>query len=380
MDFSLSHEQADFVAAIRDFCARECGTREQRERLTDSYKDQHSFEIYKKMAELGWLGVTIPETYGGSGGSMLDACLFMEETSRGLAPIGGYSTTLIVAGATSRFGSDEQKAEILGGIARGSVEAIAMTEPESGSDVGSLTTFAERVDGGFVINGQKVFISNAHISDHVLVVCRTTKGDSKHEGLTMLWVPRGAEGMEIKSIDTMGGRETNYVYFTDCAVPEDAVLGEVDQAWTQLMAGLNVERLILAATMLGIAQRAFDDALAYVKERRQFGRPIGSFQSLQHRLAEMATELETARLMTRWVATLTDEDPNRMLPREASMVKLHVTEVTKRVALEGMQLMGGYGYSSEYDMERLVRTALVSTIYGGTSEIQRNIIAKTLGL
>jgi alkylation response protein AidB-like acyl-CoA dehydrogenase len=304
----------------------------------------------------------------------------MEETSRGLAPIGGYATTLIVAGATQKFGTEEQKAEILGGIARGAVEAIAMTEPESGSDVGSLTTFAERVDGGFVIDGQKVFISNAHISDHVLVVCRTTKGESKHEGLTMLWVPRDADGMEVKPIDTMGGRETNYVYFTDCAVPEDAVLGEVDQAWTQLMAGLNVERLILAATMLGIAQRAFDDALAYVKERRQFGRPIGSFQSLQHRLADMATDLEAARLMTRWVATLTDEDPGRMLPREASMVKLHVTEVAKRVALEGMQLMGGYGYSSEYDMERLVRTTLVSTIYGGTSEIQRNIIAKTLGL
>ena len=146
------------------------------------------------MAELGWLGVTIPEEYGGSGGSMLDACLFMEETSRGLAPIGGYATTLIVAGATQRFGTEEQKAEILGGIASGSVEAIAMTEPEAGSDVGSLTTSAERVNGGFVINGQKVFISNAHISDHVLVVCRTTKGENKHEGLTMIWVPRERRG------------------------------------------------------------------------------------------------------------------------------------------------------------------------------------------
>src|SRR5262249_6696148 len=169
------------------------------------------------------------------GGSMLDACLFMEETSRGLAPIGGYATTLIVAGATQRFGTDEQKREVLGGIAGGAVEAIAMTEPEAGSDVGSLTTSAERVDGGLVINAQKVFISNAHISNHVLVVCRTTKGESKHEGLTMLSVPQGAEGMEIKPIQTMGGKETNYVYFTDCAVPESAVLGEVDQAWTQLM-------------------------------------------------------------------------------------------------------------------------------------------------
>jgi isovaleryl-CoA dehydrogenase len=380
VDFALSDEQSDFVDAIRDFCDRECGTQDQRERLTDSYKEHHSFELYKMMAELGWLGLTIPERFGGSNGTMLDACLFMEETSRGLAPIGGYATTLIVAGATNRFGTEEQKDEILGGIARGAVEAIAMTEPEAGSDVGSLTTSAERDGDGFVLNGQKVFCSNAHIADHVLVVCRTTRGPSKHEGLTMIWVPGDAEGMEIVPIDTMGGRETNHLYFTDCFAPADAVLGAVDQGWTQLMAGLNVERLILAATMLGIAQRVFDDIIVYVKERKQFGRPIGSFQSLQHRLADMATELEAARLMTRWVATMTDEDPDRMLPREASMVKLYVTEVSRRAALDGMQMMGGYGYSSEYDMERLVRTALVSTIYGGTSEIQRNIIAKTLGL
>lgn len=380
MDFALTDEQRDFVDAIRSFCERECGTLDQRERLTEGYREHHSFELYERMAGLGWLGVTIPEEYGGSGGSMLDACLFMEETARGLAPISGYATTLIVAGATNRFGTESQKAEILGGIAAGAVEAIAMTEPEAGSDVGALTCSAEAVDGGFVLNGQKVFCSNAHIADHVLVVCRTTRADSKHEGLTMIWVPGDAEGMEVVPIETMGGRETNHLYFTDCAAPADAVLGEVDQAWTQLMAGLNVERLILAATMLGIGQRAFDDALAYVKERRQFGRPIGSFQALQHRLADLATDLEAARLMTYWVASLTDEDPDRMLPREASMVKLFVTEVAKRTTLEGMQLMGGYGYSSEYDMERLVRSSLVSTIYGGTSEIQRSIIAKTLGL
>jgi alkylation response protein AidB-like acyl-CoA dehydrogenase len=380
VDFALTDEQNDFVDAIRNFCDRECGTQDQRERLTEGYVERHNFEIYGQMAELGWLGVTIPEEYGGSDGTMLDACLFMEETSRGLAPIGGYATTLIVAGATKRFGTEEQKHEILGGVANGAVEAIAMTEPEAGSDVGALSTSAAAVDGGFVVNGQKVFCSNAHIADHILVVCRTTRSEDKHAGMTMLWVPQNADGMEVVPIETMGGRETNHLYFTDCEVPADAVLGQVDQAWTQLMAGLNVERLILAATMLGIAQRAFDDALRYVKERRQFGRPIGSFQALQHRLSDLATDLEAARLMTRWVATLTDEDPDRMLPQQASMVKLFVTEVAKRTTIEGMQLMGGYGYSSEYDMERLVRAAMVSTIYGGTSEIQRTIIAKTLGL
>jgi alkylation response protein AidB-like acyl-CoA dehydrogenase len=380
LDFSLSDEQRDFVAAIRDFCTRECGTREQRERLTGGYSEAHSAEIYSRMAELGWLGVTIPEAHGGSGGGMLDACLFMEETARGLAPIGGYATTLIVAGATQRFGSEEQKAQILGGIAGGAVEAIAMTEPESGSDVGSLTTRAERMNGGYAISGQKVFCSNARIAAHILVVCRTTRTDNKHEGLSMIWIPADAPGLRADPIETMGGRETAHLYLDGVEAPADAVLGQVDQGWTQLMAGLNVERLILAATNLGFGQRAFDDALAYVKERRQFGRPIGSFQALQHRLADLATDLEAARLMTHWVASKVDEDPGRMLPREASMVKLFVTEAAKRAALEGMQMMGGYGYSSEYDMERLVRATLVSSIYGGTSEIQRNIIAKTLGL
>ena len=380
MDFNLTDEQRDFVAAIRDFCARECGTAEQREQLTDGYTELHNDGIYKQMAELGWLGLTIPTEHGGSGGGWIDACLFMEETARGMAPIGGYSTTLIVAGAVKRFGTTEQKDRILGNIAKGSVEAIAMTEPESGSDVGSLSTRAERSNGGFVLNGQKVFISNARNADHVLTVCRTTKTDNKHEGLSMIFVPVGTEGMTLDPIDTMGGRETNTVYYDDVEVPAENVLGEVDQGWTQLMAGLNVERLILAAIQLGVAERAFDDALAYAKERRQFGRPIGSFQALQHRFADLATELEAARLMTYWVASLVDEDEDRMLPKEASMVKLYVTETAKRVTLEGMQMMGGYGYSSEYDMERLVRQTLVSTIYGGTSEIQRGIISKTLGL
>jgi isovaleryl-CoA dehydrogenase len=380
VDFKLTDEQRDFVAAIRDFCQRECGTSEQREKLTSNYTELHNDGIYKQMAELGWLGLTIPEEHGGSGGGWIDACLFMEETSRGMAPIGGYSTTLIVAGALKRFGTKEQRDRLLGNIAKGSVEAIAMTEPESGSDVGSLSTRAERSDGGFVINGQKVFISNARNSDHVLTVCRTTKGESKHEGLSMIFVPVGTEGMEMEPIDTMGGRETNTIYYNDVEVSEENVLGQVDQGWTQLMAGLNVERLILAAIQLGVAERAFDDALAYAKERKQFGRPIGTFQALQHRFADLGTDLQAARLMTYWVASMVDEDEDRMLPKEASMVKLFVTETAKRVTLEGMQMMGGYGYSSEYDMERLVRQTLVSTIYGGTSEIQRGIIAKTLGL
>ena len=188
------------------------------------------------------------------------------------------------------------------------------------------------------------------------------------------------DGLEIRPIETMGGEVVNDVFFTDTYVDADRLVGAEGQAWPQLMAGLNMERLILAAMLLGVAQRAFDDTLAYVSEREQFGRPIGRFQALQHRLADLATEIECCRLLTYDVAQAVDANPGKMFPREASMAKLKVTETAKQVALEGMQMMGGYGYATEYDMQGHVRQTLVSTIYGGTSEIQRDIIAKTYGL
>jgi isovaleryl-CoA dehydrogenase len=380
MSLTLTDEQQSFVAAIRDFSARECGTREQRDALTDGGKEVHNDGLYKRMGELGWLGVAISEEYGGSGGGAVDLCLLLEESSRGQIPMGFFGVSMIAGGAINRFGTQEQKQEILSGIASGVVECIAMSEPESGSDVGSLTCRAERQNGGYVINGQKTWITGAHEAAHILLVCRTTRGENKHQGISMISVPADSAGIEIRGIETMGGREVNDVFFTDCEVPAERLIGRQDEAWMQLMAGLNYERLIIAAQLLGVAQRAFDDTLAYVKERKQFGRPIGSFQALRHRLADLATEIETARLLVYDVALKTDANPGQLLPREASMAKLKATETAKRAALEGMQMMGGYGYATEYDMERLVRIALPGTIYGGTSEIQRDIIAKTLGL
>jgi alkylation response protein AidB-like acyl-CoA dehydrogenase len=371
---TLTDEQRAFVDSIRDFCSRETATREQRG------DEPHNPGIYGKMAELGWLGVSIDERYGGTGGGLVDMCLLLDETAYGMAPIAGIGTTFIVAGAYERFGSDEQKEEILGGIVRGATEAIAMSEPEAGSDVGALQCRIERHNGGYVINGQKTWISNAHHADHILLIGRSDRSGSKHEGLTMLNVPTSIEGQEIRGIDTMAGREVNDVFYTDCEVPESALVGQEGKAWLQLMAGLNVERLIIAAQHLGAARRAFDDALAYVKERKQFGRPIGTFQALRHRIADLATDLECCRLLVYDVASRVDADPGAMFPREASMAKLKATELHKKVALEGMQMMGGYGYATEYDMERHVRGALVGTIYGGTSEIQRDIIGKTYGL
>ena len=380
MSLELTDEQSDFVDAVRDFAARECGTREQRDALTDGGRHPHNQDLYRQIAELGWLGVAIPEEYGGTGGGMVDLCLLLEESARGLIPMGGFGVSMIVAGAVEKFGTDEQKREILEGIVAGNVESIAMSEPGAGSDVGALQCRAKRQNGGYVVEGQKTWISEAHLSDHVLLVCRTDREGAKHEGLTMLSVPNAAEGMEIRPIETMGGEVVNDVFFTDCHVPADRLLGEEGNAWMQLMSGLNVERLILAALMLGVAERAFDDTLSYVKEREQFGRPIGSFQALKHRLADLATELECCRLLTYDVAQKVDANPGAMFPREASMAKLKVTETAKKIALDGMQMMGGYGYATEYDMEGHVRATLVSTIYGGTSEIQRDIIGRTYGL
>ncbi|WAZ19232.1 acyl-CoA/acyl-ACP dehydrogenase [Streptomyces cinnabarinus] len=376
----LSDERRDLVKAIADFCRRECGTKEQRDKLTANGQEQHNQRLYEKMAALGWLSIAVPEEYDGAGRGMVDLCLFLQGTAYGRAPISGFGTTVIAAAAYEKFGTEQQKRVVLQGVTRGRVEAISMSEPGAGSDVGALTCRADRAAGGYLLNGQKTWCSNAHFADHILLVARTGQGDSKHQGLTQFMVPTDAEGLRIRGIDTMGGKDVNDLYFTDCFIPDSAVVGAPGQGWSQLMAGLNLERMILAALMLGVAQRAFDDTLQYVRQREQFGRPIGSFQTLKHRIADMATELECARLLLDDVAAAIDAEPDRMFAREASMAKLKCTELAKHVTLEGMQMMGGYGYATEYGMEALLRQTVVSTVYGGTSEIQRDIIGRTYGL
>jgi alkylation response protein AidB-like acyl-CoA dehydrogenase len=379
MGSRLTEEQADFVAAVRDFAKRECGTREQRDALTAGGRETHHPELYGRLADLGWLGACLPEEYGGSGGGLADACLFLEETSYGMVPAGGFVTTVIAAKAYERFGTEQQRREVLSGVVRGEVLSIAMSEPGAGSDVGALRCRARREgDGTWVIDGQKTWISHAHCAKSILLVART--GEDKHGGLTMFRLPADAPGVEVRGIETMGGREVNDVFLTGVRLPADAVVGRVDNGWRQLMAGLNHERLFLAANMLGLARRAFDDAVAHVRRREQFGQPVGSFQALRHRIADLATEIECTRLLVREVALDCDARPDELFPREASMAKLKATEIAKRAALEGMQMMGGYGYTTEFDMERHLRTAVVSTVYGGTSEIQRDVIGRTYGL
>ncbi|MGK9272280.1 acyl-CoA/acyl-ACP dehydrogenase [Williamsia muralis] len=376
----LTPEQADFAKSVADFCQREAGTREQRDALTAAGAELHSEALYKKMADLGWAGILVPEEFGGAGAGNVEMCILLEEAMRGNAPIGGIGPTLIAAGAYQKFAGEQLKKEVLADVVAGESLSISMSEPEAGSDVAALTCRAEKVDGGWVINGQKTWCSNAHFAKSILLVARTDRTGKKHEGLTFFHIPAGTEGLEIKGIDTLGGREVNDLYFTNVRVPDSAVVGEVGGGWTQLMSGLNTERLILAAMQLGVAERSFANTLEFVTERKQFGRPVGTFQSLRHRLADHATEIECTKLLVYSVAQKSDANPQKMLPREASMAKLKATEVSKAMTIDGMQMMGGYGYATEFDAERLMRGAIISTVYGGTNEIQRDIIGKTYGL
>ncbi|BBX00037.1 acyl-CoA dehydrogenase [Mycolicibacterium moriokaense] len=377
---SLTTEQRDFQEAIRDFCARESGTREQREAILDPDEEDQSAVLYKRLADLGWLGIAIPEEYGGSGGTYTEQTILFEELYRGLAPVKALGPTTTVAGCYKRFGSEEQKRDALGAIAQGSIMSISISEPGAGSDVAAIACSAKPVSGGWVLNGQKTWCSYAHRAERILLVARTSREEKRHAGLTIFEVPGSAEGLETRRISTLGGREVNDIYLTDCFVPAENVVGEVGRGFPQIMAGLDGERLVGAAVGIGMAQRALDDTIAYVKERKQFGTTIGSFQVLRHRIADLAIELECARLLTYEVAERLEKGPDPVTTRLTSMAKVKTSEIAKQVALEGMQMMGGYGYATEYEMASHVQHSLVLPIFAGTNEIQREIISGSLGL
>jgi len=243
-----------------------------------------------------------------------------------------------------------------------------------------LRTRAEKRDGKWILNGQKTWITAAHLADHLLVLTRTDSDAGKHHGLTLLYLPTDSPGLDIRPIQTMDGHTVNDVFFTDVSVPVANVIGGIGDAWHRLMRGLNVERLIIAAMSLGAARRSLEDTIAYVRTREQFGKPIGAFQAVRHSIADLATEIEHCRAFVYHVAEQIDAGLEDQLAREGSMAKLKCTEVAKAVALEGMQLMGGAGYTVEYGMEMQVRKALAPPIYGGANGIQREIIGKSFGL
>ncbi|GLZ48141.1 acyl-CoA dehydrogenase [Actinomycetospora sp. NBRC 106375] len=376
----FSAEQQGFAREIRAFCARECGTAAQRDALTAGGTDHNSPDLLRRFGELGWLGISLPAEDGGVGGSFVDETLFIEEASRGQAMIDAYCTGLTAAQTYLHWGDADQRRTVVETLCAGGIEAIALSEPDAGSDLGSARLRARLEGDEYVIDGQKTWTSAAHLAQHVLVLTRTDTTGGKHDGLTLLTVPGDAPGLEIRGIDTMGARVVNDLFFTGVRVPASAVVGTAGNAWKQLMRGLGVERVIIAAMQVGAAERSLDDLLAYVTRREQFGRTIGSFQAIRHRIADLATDVAVGRAFLYDVADRIDAGEEGDLARDSSMVKVRATETAKHVALEAMQMMGGYGYAREYGMERQVRAALAPPIYGGTNEIQREIISRSLGL
>lgn len=377
----FDNDQLDFARSVRDFCEAEVGTRDKRNKYSENGTLIHNAELFGKMADLGWAGIAIPEEYGGTGGGLVEQCLFFEETSRALAPVEAAASSQLVAQTLLKYGSEQQKKERLPQIATGKAMSLSLSEPEAGSDASNVTCRADRTEDGYVVNGQKTWASYAHLVDRVLLVVRTARDPQRrHYGLTMLDIDPRSPGIEVRGIPTLGAREVNDIYLTDFRADDSAVVGTEHEAWTQVMCGLNSDRIIIAAQGVGNALRAIADVRQFLAERSQFGRSLSTFQALRHRLADLAAETEAVKALT-YVAAFRVQ--NRLgsdteLSRLTSMAKLRSTENARNVALNGIQMLGGYGYTTEFDMEHIVRHTIAATIYGGTSEIQRDIIARTM--
>lgn len=382
MDFSLNEEQI----AIRDTC-REFAEQEIKpiaEELDATGK--FPYELIRKMGELGLLGLPFPEEYGGAGADFLSYCIAIEEISRGDVSVGITMEAHTSLGASPfyLFGSEEQKERFLVPLARGEqLWAFGLTEPGAGSDSGSTQTRAVLRNGQWHINGSKAFITNAgtEITGGVTITAITgTQSDGRKE-ITNIIVPKGTPGYIIgNAYKKMGWKasDTRPLSFEDCVVPQENILGQRGEGFKQFMQILDGGRVAIAALSVGLAQACLDEALSYAKERKQFNKPIGSFQAIQFKLADMDMEIELARLMYYKAAWLHMQD--KPFAREAAMAKLFASETAKRAADQAVQIHGGYGFMDEYPVSRYWRSVKVNEIGEGTSEVQRMVIAKHLGL
>lgn len=379
-DFTPTEEQRDIVDAVRSMLDRVC---------TDEYLRRHDeaeeypYELYAELAGMGLLALPFPEEYGGLGRGLLDFALVAEEIGRkGYDLAAVYGIPIFNALTVLRHGSEAQRRHFIPELIAGRVRfAVSITEPGAGSDAGSMRTTARRVEGGWLLNGEKVFTSGAAVDGTVIsVYCRTDPEASRQQGLGLLLVDNTARGLEIRPLRTLGRHmlPTTQLVFQDCFVPEDRLVGEPGDGWACLLGGLQLERIVTSCAYVGNAQTVVDEALAYAKEREQFGRRIGDFQAIAHMLADMQTEVDAARLLTYRAAWVLDQGRDALL--EISMAKLFGSEAFLRVANSGMQILGGYGYTMEMPMQRHLRAARGSTITAGTSQIQRDAIARRLGL
>ena len=380
MDFQLTEEQIMIKNMVRDFAEKEIAPRAEEIDVTD----QFPADIFKRMGELGLLGIPFAEAYGGTGGDYLSLLIALEEIARvsGTVAIILDAQTSLCCEPIYLFGTEAQKMKYLPALVSGEkIGAFGLTEPQAGSDAGATRTRAVRDGDEWVLNGQKIFITNGSLAD-VLVVTAKTDPDQGTHGISAFIVKKGTPGFQPgRDEKKMGlkGSVTSELFFENCRIPLANLLGKENEGFKQFLTTLDAGRLAISAMAVGLAQGALDKAVAYAKERVQFNQPIAQFEAIQWMVAEMATEIEAARMMVYRGAWLKGQGVR--FTKEAAMAKLFSTEVSERVCYKAIQIHGGYGYVREYAVERMYRDQRLCAIGEGTNEIQRLVIARqVLGL
>jgi alkylation response protein AidB-like acyl-CoA dehydrogenase len=377
MDLALTETQALVVKTARDYAERV--VRPVAAAL--DREERYPAELVQGLADLGLMGVNVPAALGGAEAGVVSYSLAMTEIARACASTAvTMAVTNMVAEVIARFGTEAQRERHVPRLTSGeyAAGAFALSEPEAGSDPGGMRTTAERVPGGFVLRGQKQWITSGSRAG-VMVVWARTGGGAGTRGISTFLVEQGTPGMKPgKHEDKLGLRasETVPITFDDCRIPEDALLGQLDQGFRVAMMALDGGRIGIASQAIGIATAALEEAAAYARDRKQFGKSIGEFQAIQWMLADSRTELDAARLLTLRAASLKED--GRPFTREAAMAKLYASEAANRICNRNVQIHGGYGYVRDFPAERHLRDVRVTTIYEGTSEIQRTVIARSV--
>jgi len=379
MILQLTSEQEQILATVRRFV--ECEIIPVAADL--ERKDEYPFAIVERMKELGLFGATIPEEYGGIGLDVTTYALIVEELCRGWMSISGIiNTHLMISYIIQTFGTEAQKERFLPAMALGEKRsALCLTEPHAGSDLQSIRTTARREGDSYIVNGSKMFVTNAEQGTMFGVLLKTDpEAEPRHKGMGLMLVEKGVEGLQVsRKIDKLGykGVRTCEVVFDNVRVPAANLVGEEEgKGFYQVMATIEIGRINVAARGVGLAQAAFEAAIKYAQQRETFGKPIANHQAIQMKLADMATKIEAARLLT--YAAAVKKDAGERTDLEAGMAKLFAAETASEVTMEAMRIHGGYGYTTEFPVERYYRDAPLLIVGEGTSEIQRLIIARNL--
>ena len=380
VDFELTDEQRLFRQTLREFADKEIVPVASEWERTGRYPA----EIVRRLAELGLFGLNVPEEYGGLGADRVSYALAFEEIARAwLGAAGLFGPHSVACWLIARNGTHQQKERYLPKMATGELRSgIALTEPGAGTDLQGITTTATKDGDHYVVSGTKTWITNARVAGVLPVLVKTAKDASKaHRGMSVLLVDTGSPGFTVgRDLPKLGykGPETCELVLDQVRVSADCLLGgEEGHGLQQILNGLEIGRINIAARAVGVAQAAYEAALGYARDRRAFGQPISDFQAIQLKIADMATEIQAARLLTYWAAAKSDAGGGRV-DMEAGMAKMYASEVAIKCALESMRIHGAYGYSAEFVVERLYRDAPLMAIGEGTNDIQRLVIARSL--